>query len=86
MAAPLREFTWFIFDDTEAFEACFRFLHVMWCDDDECRTVPSGRRPKTKPHDLGLGCTGCQSRTPTIAIYYCPKADTNFTVPRAEST
>jgi len=30
---------------------------------DECRTAPSGRRPKTKPDDLGCesACTGCQS-------------------------
>jgi len=30
---------------------------------DECRMVPSGRRPKTKPDDLGCesACTGCQS-------------------------
>ena len=38
---------------------------------DECRTAPSGRRPKTKPDDLG-----CESAyklpesTPTIVIYY----------------
>jgi len=33
---------------------------------DECRTAPSGRRPKTKPDDLGCGsaCTGCQSLHP----------------------
>ena len=38
---------------------------------DDCRTAPSGRRPKTKPDDLGCesACTGWQS-TPTIAIYY----------------
>jgi len=30
---------------------------------DECRRVPSGRRPKTKLYDLGceFACTGCQS-------------------------
>ena len=30
---------------------------------DECRTVPSSRRPKTKPDNLGCesACTGCQS-------------------------
>jgi len=30
---------------------------------DECRTAPSGRRPKTKPDDLGCesACTFCQS-------------------------
>ena len=39
---------------------------------DECRTAASGRRPKTKPDDLGCesACTGCQNLPPTIAIYY----------------
>jgi len=33
---------------------------------DECRTAPSGRRPKTKPYDLGCesACTGCQNLHP----------------------
>jgi len=33
---------------------------------DECRTAPSGRRPKTKPDDLGYesACTGCQNLHP----------------------
>jgi len=33
---------------------------------DDCRTAPSGRRPKTKPDDLGCesDCTGCQSLHP----------------------
>jgi len=35
---------------------------------DECRMAPSGRRPKTKPDDLGIGCesacTGCQNLHP----------------------
>ena len=33
---------------------------------DECRMAPSGRRPKTKPHDLGCesACTGCQKLHP----------------------
>ena len=33
---------------------------------DECRTSPSGRRPKTKPDDLGCesAYTGCQSLHP----------------------
>jgi len=33
---------------------------------DECRTAPSGRRPKTKSDDLGCesACTGCQSLNP----------------------
>jgi len=33
---------------------------------DECRTATSGRRPKTKPDDLGCesACTGCQSLHP----------------------
>jgi len=33
---------------------------------DECRMAPSGRRPKTKPDDLGCesACTGCQNLHP----------------------
>ena len=33
---------------------------------DECRTTPSGRRPKTKPDNLGCesACTGCQKLRP----------------------
>ena len=33
---------------------------------DECRTAPSGRRPKTKPDDLGCESanTGCQNLPP----------------------
>ena len=33
---------------------------------DECETAPSGRRPKTKPDDLGCesACTGCQKLHP----------------------
>jgi len=33
---------------------------------DECRTAPSGRRPKTMPDDLGCesACTGCQKLHP----------------------
>ena len=33
---------------------------------DECRTAPSGRRPKTKPDDLGCesAYTGCQNQHP----------------------
>ena len=33
---------------------------------DECRMLPSGRRPKTKPDDLGCesACTGCQKLHP----------------------
>ena len=35
---------------------------------DECRTAPSGRRPKTKPDDLGCesACTGCQKLHPPL--------------------
>ena len=43
------------FSDTEALEACFRLLDVMWCDDDdELKAVKSGpaavadRRPVTE--------------------------------------
>ena len=39
---------------------------------DECRTAPSGRRPKTKPDDLGCesACTGCQKLHPPPPFYY----------------
>ena len=38
---------------------------------DECRTAPSGRRPKTKPDNLGCE-SACRlpESTPTIVIYY----------------
>jgi len=51
---------------------------------DECRTAPSGRRPKTKPDDLGSesASTGCQSLHPPSPFiitqstswysFYCP--------------
>ena len=37
---------------------------------DECRMAPSGRRPKTKPDDLGCesACAGCQSLHPPSPI------------------
>ena len=52
---------------------------------DECRMAPSGRRPKTKPDDLG-----CESPVQAARVYinHCdllslsPKADTHFTVPQ----
>ena len=38
---------------------------------DECRIAPSGRRPKTKPDDLGCesACTGCQKLYPPSPFY-----------------
>jgi len=51
---------------------------------DECRMAPSGRRPKTKPDDLGCesACTGCQKLHPPSPFiitqpeswysFYCP--------------
>jgi len=50
---------------------------------DECRMVLSGRRPKTKPDDLGCesAYTGCQKLHPPSPLL-SPKADTHFTVPR----
>jgi len=35
---------------------------------DDCRMAPSGRRPKTKPDDLGCesACTGCQNLHPPL--------------------
>jgi len=55
---------------------------------DKCRTAPSGRRPKTKPGDLG-----CESATLPVQaariythhrhlLLLSPKTDTHFTVPR----
>ena len=50
----------------------------------ECRTAPSGRRPKTKPDDLSResACTGCQKLHPPspLLLLLSPKADTHFTV------
>jgi len=44
---------------------------------DECRTAPSGRRPKTKPYDLGCEsvCTGCQKLHPPSPL--CSLRDSN---------
>jgi len=53
---------------------------------DECRMAPSGRRPKTKPDDLG-----CDPPVQAARIYnhhryllllLSSKADTHFTVPQ----
>jgi len=40
---------------------------------DECRMAPSGRRPKTKPDDLGYesAYTGCQKLHPPDASVMC---------------
>ena len=37
---------------------------------DECSMAPSGRRPKTKPDDIGYesACTGCQKLHPPSPI------------------
>ena len=61
---------------------------------DECRTAPSGRRPKTKPADLGCEstCTGCQKLhqpSPFIIItqpeswysFYCPTEGRRLSLP-----
>ena len=47
---------------------------------DECRMAPSGRRPKTKPDDLGCesACTGCQKLHPLSPFIII----THFTVPQ----
>ena len=44
---------------------------------DECRMAPSGRRPKTKPDDLGCesACTGCQKLHPPVLS----SSEVNFT-------
>ena len=51
---------------------------------DEYRMAPSGRRPKTKPDDLGCesACTGCQKLHHRHLLLLSPKADTHFTVPQ----
>jgi len=53
---------------------------------DECKTAPSGRRPNTKPDDLG--CQSLHPPSPFISItqrhllvLLSPKADTHFTIP-----
>ena len=52
---------------------------------DECRMAPSGRRPKTKPDDLGAVSPPVQTaRNYThhrhLLLLLSPKADTHFTV------
>ena len=52
---------------------------------DECRIAPSGRRPKTKPDDLGVSPPVQAARNYTHhrhLLLLSPKADTHFTVPR----
>jgi len=39
---------------------------------DECRTTPSGHRPKTKPDDLRVCLYRLPESTSTIAIWCCP--------------
>ena len=48
---------------------------------DECRMAPSGRRPKTKPDELGCesACTGCQKlHPPSPFIITQPKSWYSF--------
>jgi len=47
---------------------------------DKRRTAPSGRRPKTKPDDLGRARVYTHHRH--LLLLFSPKADTHFTVPR----
>ena len=52
---------------------------------DECRMAPSGRRPKTKPDDLGSSPPVQAARNYTHhrhLLSLSPKADTHFTVPQ----
>ena len=53
---------------------------------DECRTAPNGRRPKTKPDDLGCesACTGCQNLHPPLPfiIITQPESWYSFYVPQ----
>ena len=52
---------------------------------DECRTAPSGRRPKTKP-DEAMSPPVQAARVYThyhyLLILLGPKADTHFTIPQ----
>jgi len=43
-----------------------RRRNMAWVTTRECRMAPSGRRPKTKPDDLGCesACTSCQKLHP----------------------
>jgi len=51
---------------------------------DECRMAPSGRRPKTKPDDLGssplVQATRNYIHHRHLLLSLSPKADTHFTV------
>jgi len=50
---------------------------------DECRTAPSGRRPKTKPDDLGCeSAARIYTHHRHLLLLLSPKADTHFTVPQ----
>ena len=50
---------------------------------DECRMAPSGRRPKTKPDDLGCesACTGCQKLHPPSPFIVGEGAEMGWTHP-----
>ena len=45
----------------------------------ECRMAPSGRRPKTKPDDLGCesACTGCQNLHPPSPVIIITQPESN---------
>ena len=47
---------------------------------DECRTAPSGRRPKTKPDDLGCesACTGCQKLHPPSPFIIITQPESSY--------
>jgi len=53
---------------------------------DECRMAPNGRRPKTKPDDLGCesACTAARVYTHHrhLLLLLSPKADTHFVIPQ----
>ena len=64
---------------------------VLYCESspgsfDECRTAPSGRRPKTKPDDLGCESACIQPvriythHNHLLLLLISPKADTHFNV------
>ena len=55
---------------------------------DECRTAPSGRRPKTKPNDMSeavslpVQAVRVYTHQRHLLLLLSPKVDTHFTVPR----
>ena len=50
---------------------------------DECKTAPSGHRPKTKPDDLGcIQAARIYIHRRHLLLLLSPKADTHVTIPQ----